>query len=85
MLKNGEETTEIDLVAFTNRELFVLETKNYSGTIHGDENSEQWFTSVYNKNNYFHNPLKQNAIHTKYLDKAVAINIPIYSFIVFSD
>lgn len=78
-------TTEIDLVAFTNRGLLVLETKNYSGTIHGDEDSDQWFASVYNQNNYFHNPLKQNATHTKYLDKAVAINIPIYSIIVFSD
>ena len=36
-------------------------------------------------NFYFHNPLKQNAIHTKNLDKAVAVNIPIYSIIVFSD
>ena len=78
-------TTEIDLVAFTNRGLLVLETKNYSGTIHGDEDSDQWFASVYNQNNYFHNPLKQNATHVKYLDKAVAINIPIYSIIVFSD
>ena len=51
-------TIEIDLVAFTNRGLLVLETKNYSGTIHGDENSDQWFASVYNQNNYFHNPLK---------------------------
>ena len=78
-------TTEIDLVAFTNRGLLVLETKNYSGTIHGDEDSDQWFASVYTQNNYFYNPLKQNATHTKYLDKAVALNIPIYSIIVFSD
>ena len=78
-------STEIDLVAFTNRGLLVLETKNYSGTIHGDEDSDQWFASVYTQNNYFHNPLKQNATHTKYLDKAVAVNIPIYSIIVFSD
>ena len=78
-------TTEIDLVAFTNRGLLVLETKNYSGTIHGDEDSDQWFASVYTQNNYFHNPLKQNATHTKYLDKVVAVNIPIYSIIVFSD
>ena len=50
-----------------------------------DEDSDQWFASVYNQNNYFHNPLKQNATHTKYLDRVVAINIPIYSIIVFSD
>lgn len=79
------ETTEIDLVAFTNRGLLVLETKNYSGTIYGNENSDKWFASVYNQNNYFYNPLKQNTTHIKYLDKAVALNIPIYSIIVFSD
>ena len=78
-------TTEIDLVAFTNRGLLVLETKNYSGTIHGDEESDQWFASVYSQNNYFHNPLKQNATHIKYLDRAITLNIPIYSIIVFSD
>lgn len=44
-----------------------------------------WFASVYTQNNYFYNPLKQNATYTKYLDKAVALNIPIYSIIVFSD
>ena len=78
-------TTEIDLIAFTNRGILVLETKNYSGTIHGNEDDNDWFAAVYGRNNYFHNPIKQNATHTKYLDRAIALNVPIYSIIVFSD
>lgn len=81
--KGGE--TEIDLVAFTNRGLLVLETKNISGTIHGDEDSEQWYASLHSQNNFFYNPLKQNATHVKYLDREVVLNIPIYSIVVFSD
>lgn len=78
-------TTEVDLVSFTNRGLLVLETKNYSGIIYGDENSEQWFALLNSQKNYFHNPIKQNNTHTKYLNKVVVANIPIYSIIVFSD
>ena len=77
--------TEIDLVAFTNRGLLVFETKNVSGTIYGDEDSDQWYAEVHNQNNYFYSPLKQNATHVKYLDRVVGLNIPIYSIIVFSD
>lgn len=78
-------TTEIDLIAFTNRGLLVLETKNYSGIIHGDEDSEQWYASVYSQDNYFYNPIQQNETHIKYLQKSIGLNIPIYSIIVFSD
>lgn len=77
--------TEIDLVAFTNRGLLVFETKNVSGTIYGDEDSDQWYAEVHNQNNYFYSPVKQNATHVKYLDRVVGLNIPIYSIIVFSD
>ena len=77
--------TEIDLVAFTDRGLLVFETKNVSGTIYGDEDSDQWYAAVHNKNNYFYNPLKQNAMHIKYLYKVVGLNIPIYSIVVFSN
>ena len=77
--------TEIDLVAFTDRGLLVFETKNISGTIYGDEDSDQWYAAVHNKNNYFYNPLKQNAMHIKYLYKVVGLNIPIYSIVVFSN
>ena len=78
-------TTEIDLVALTNRGILVLETKNYSGDIHGDQDDNEWFAEVYEQDNYFHNPIKQNATHAKYLSRAIALNIPIYSIIVFSD
>ena len=81
---NGN-TTEIDLIAFTNRGLLVLETKNYSGEIHGNESDKEWYAAVHQQNNYFYNPLKQNATHTKFLKRVIKGNIPIYSIIVFSD
>ena len=35
-------TTEIDLVYLTGRGIFVIESKNYSGRILGDEQEGQW-------------------------------------------
>ena len=36
--KNNGETSEIDVVFITQKGIFVIESKNYSGWIFGDEN-----------------------------------------------
>lgn len=37
-----EGTTQIDHILVSTKGIFVIETKNYSGWIFGDENSRQW-------------------------------------------
>ncbi|MDA3931534.1 MAG: nuclease-related domain-containing protein [Tenericutes bacterium] len=79
------ETTEIDVLAVSNKGIYVYEMKNYSGYIYGSEKDKHW-TQVLNKwtKNKFYNPLKQNYAHTKaietYLDVDSNCIVPIVVF-----
>ena len=88
--KNNGETTEIDLIYVTQKGLFVIESKNYSGWIFGDSKSLYWTSCLPNgEHNRFYNPIKQNNSHIKwlgkYLDNYISSTIPFFSFIVFSE
>ena len=88
--KDNGETSEIDLIYITRKGIFVLESKNFSGWIFGDEKSQYWTASLANgQKNRFYNPLKQNRTHIKWLSSYMAsystVEIPMYSIIVFSD
>lgn len=88
--KENGETSEIDLVYITQKGIFVLESKNYSGWIFGDFKSQYWTASLPNGDkNSFYNPIKQNYTHIKWLAKYMAgftaAEIPMYSIIVFSE
>ena len=88
--KDNGETTEIDLIYVTQKGLFVIESKNYSGWIFGDSKSRYWTSCLPNgDHNRFYNPIKQNNSHIKwlgkYLDNYALSAIPFFSFIVFSD
>lgn len=88
--KENGETSEIDLVYITEKGIFVLESKNYSGWIFGDFKSQYWTASLPNGDkNKFYNPIKQNYTHVKWLTKYMAgytaAEIPMYSIIVFSE
>jgi len=61
MTNNG--TSQIDHVVVSIYGVFVIETKNYSGWIHGNENSEYWTQSIYKYKTKFRNPIKQNWSH----------------------
>lgn len=88
--KGNGETTEIDLIYITQKGLFVIESKNCSGWVFGDNRSRYWTTCLPNGDHYrLYNPIKQNNTHIKWLSKYLAyytsFPIPFYSFIVFSD
>ena len=88
--KPNNGTTEIDLLLICSKGLFVIESKNYSGWIFGNEANKNW-TQVLpvgrgrSHKSYFYNPIKQNANHIKYLRRLVGKSMPIWSIIVFSD
>lgn len=83
--ENGK-TSQIDHIVINQNGVFVVETKNYSGYIYGDDVREQW-TQVLNygkvKNN-FYSPVKQNQRHCQYIQKLLPENTPIYSAVVFA-
>lgn len=83
--KGEYKTTEIDVLLICTKGLFVVESKNYSGWIFGNEIQRNWTQIIYNHKKHFYNPIMQNKSHIKCLKNLVGQNIPMFSVIVFSD
>ncbi|MFJ3389877.1 MULTISPECIES: NERD domain-containing protein [unclassified Lysinibacillus] len=85
--RNSDELTEIDLLYIDRTGLYVIESKNYSGWIFGNETQQQWTQTMPNKKKYkFFNPIRQNATHIRAIQDF--LDLPkeaIHSVIVFSD
>jgi hypothetical protein len=77
-------TTEIDLVYIAPSGIYVIESKNYSGWIFGDEKARNWTAVIYKTKNKFLNPIWQNKKHIKYLSK-ILVDVQLRSLIVFSE
>lgn len=67
-LKTPDGTTQIDHVFVSRYGIFVVETKNYSGWIFGDEHQATWTQKIFKSTNKFQNPLRQNFKHIKALE-----------------
>lgn len=86
--KKDGSTTEIDLLMITETGIYVIESKNYSGWIFGDEGHKNWTQSLKNRRkNKFYNPIWQNKGHISALSAVLNLsNNDIYkSIIVFSE
>ena len=84
--KNDGGTSEIDLVYITQKGIFVIESKNYSGWIFGNSKDQYWTQSLPDGTKYrFYNPIKQNQSHLKWIRQYLNQEIALYSFIVFSE
>lgn len=67
-------TTEIDVVMIHEKGIYVIESKNYSGWIYGDEKNKNWTqTFKGGKNEKFYNPIWQNQTHIRHLMKLLNI------------
>jgi hypothetical protein len=62
-------TTQIDHILISTKGVFVIETKNYSGWIFGDEKSKQWMQVIYRVKSRFQNPIHQNHLHAKTIEQ----------------
>lgn len=84
--KDNGETSEVDVVFITQKGVFVIESKNYSGWIFGDENSRNWTAMLPNRQkNQFYNPIMQNRTHLKWMQNCLGEDVPLFSLIVFSE
>ena len=85
ILKTSRGTSQIDHLVVSNYGIFVIETKNYQGWIVGSENADNWQQIIYNKKNFFRNPIKQNYSHIKAIEENLKLNnkIKYISIIVF--
>ncbi len=63
LLCTSAGTTQIDHLVISRSGIFVIETKNFKGWIHGNANSEYWTQTIYRVRTKFRNPVKQNWAH----------------------
>lgn len=59
----GLEKSEIDLIYIAKTGIYVIESKNYGGSIYGSEKDNYWTQYIGGKNFEFYNPVKQNLGH----------------------
>ena len=85
LINYRDRASQIDHIILSNKGIFVIETKNYSGKIYGDTSSKYWIQKLNGKKRTFYSPLWQNKTHVnavKLLLKGYG-DIPIYSVIIF--
>lgn len=87
MLNIDGKTCQIDHIVINERGIFVIETKNYSGKIYGNEKQLKWkeYLAYGNAEYEFYNPVKQNATHIYNLRKILGNKYKINSIVVFID
>jgi hypothetical protein len=86
LIETDRGSSQIDHVVVSVYGIFVIETKNYSGWIHGHENSEYWTQTIYKHKTKFRNPVRQNHGHIFALKKVLRDfkHVPYHPIIVFS-
>jgi len=85
MLVDNGKSSQIDHILINQNGVFVIETKNYSGRIYGNENQQEWtqVLSYGRIKNKLYNPIKQNATHIFRLKKLLPQETYISSVVVF--
>ena len=87
---NREEVTEIDALMISPKGIFVFESKNFKGYVRGGENDRMWGQAKTDKegnskNIKFYNPIMQNEMHMKCLNRVLDFKYPLFSIVVFSE
>lgn len=87
LITNNSGTTQIDHILVGPKGIFVIETKNFSGYIFGNEWDREWTQALFGKRNKFYNPIRQNYGHIKAIENILPKKYikDIYSIIVFSN
>ncbi|MEG0471933.1 MAG: NERD domain-containing protein [Solibacillus sp.] len=83
--KSDGTTTQIDHVVLSPYGIFVIETKNYTGWIFGNEKQKNWTQVIYKNKGHFYNPILQNMGHIRALKEYLNKDVDFHSIIVFSN
>lgn len=86
-IKNEDKYTEIDIILITSFGIFIIESKNYNGSvIYGKEEDFNWteFFIRGRKSFRINNPIKQNQYHINFISKYLNKSLDYFkSYIVF--
>lgn len=84
MLNDNGKSRQIDHIVITRQGVFVLETKNYGGTIYGQESWTEWKEYLNQKCYTFKNPIHQNYGHKEIVKKLLEdLTDKVYPIVVF--
>ena len=81
MLRAGKTLSQVDHIVFSRFGVFVIETKNYSGSIYGSRDNE-WVQYIGNEKNRFINPILQNEGHIGVLRKITDLKSEVFFNVV---
>lgn len=85
MIKRQNGTSQIDHILIGRKGVFVIETKDFSGKIYGDQYSKYWTQKLNGRKNTFYNPIRQNYGHVKALEEILNRRDIFISLIVFTN
>lgn len=83
-IQTGNRTIQIDVLFITQKGIFVIESKNYSGSVSGAEYQNKWTLRTSRKDYNFYNPITQNQTHINILSNIIH-NTRFFSLIAFSE
>ena len=83
--RKNKYPVQIDFLCVSNKGIYVIEVKNWLGTILGNYDDENWHSKIYDIDNIQKNPIKQNEWHIDVLKRIIKRNISYYSIIAFTD
>jgi hypothetical protein len=85
LIRTSKGSCQIDHLVFSRSGIFIIETKNLTGWIHGNESSTTWTQTLYRYKKRFYNPILQNQSHVRALRGILkhSDQIPFYPIVVF--
>lgn len=89
MINDNGKSRQIDHILIVEQGIFVIETKDYAGTIYGQEKWEEWQQYLGNRKFTFKNPVHQNYGHVQIVKKVLGleedITTIVKSLVVFTN
>lgn len=83
--RKNNKPVQIDFLCVTGKGIFVIEVKNWLGTIVGNYEDDEWHSIIYDSDNIHKNPIKQNEWHIDVLRRNIRRYINYCSIVVFTD
>ena len=84
-INDNGKSRQIDHIFINQNGVFVIETKNFAGSIYGKETSNEWKQYINRRENRFKNPIFQNYAHKKIVSKVLGDDKNVISVVVFTD
>lgn len=76
------KTAQIDHILFSKYGIFVIETKNLSGLLFGNDTAYYWSQNIYGDKYKVYNPVLQNKKHVELISNILGINEHIHNVVV---